>query len=63
MHVYGKDYALIALNKTEIKTIISALEDDWRHWSIKEAGILLAQFEQLEKELSKQEADISDDSI
>lgn len=63
MQVMGTDYVLLSLNRSEIETIISALEDDWNHWSIKEAGVLLAQFEQLKEKLSKQDADVKDDSV
>ncbi|MEY9979734.1 hypothetical protein [Lysinibacillus sp. RC79] len=63
MYIYDSNYTLIALNKSEIQTIISALETDWNEWSIQEAGVLLSQFEQIKQSLSKQENNFSDDSV
>lgn len=60
MHIQGTDYALVALNLSEIETIISALESDWYNWSIEEAGILLSQFKQLKKQLEQSTKFIND---
>lgn len=62
MHVHSTNNVLVSLSQSEIETIISALEDDWNHWSIKEAGVLLAQFEQLKENMLKQVTNIKNDS-
>ncbi len=55
MHIVGKDYLLVALSKSEIETIISALHSDFHECGITNAGILLKQLEKVNESLNEQE--------
>lgn len=55
MEVVELQTVLVALTPDEIDTIISGLTVDFYEWDIKEAGILLFQFEKLKKKLGYEE--------